>query len=206
MSLLKSNSVQIGQSSTATQNFTLSVPSSPDGTIKLARGNSGATTADVFSVNATGSLIVSGSLIASKQPAFSACLSASQTPTNATYTKVQLNTEVFDTDSCYDNATNYRFTPNVAGYYQVNFCARLSSTSSPSTYVWAIYKNGTSFLELNVASNVPTFDARTVSSVISMNGSSDYIEFYAYISGGGTLTIAGGNNTTSANAVLMKAV
>jgi len=56
MSLLKANSVQIGQSATATNNFTLSVPSSPDGTIKLARGNSGATTADVLSVNASGAI------------------------------------------------------------------------------------------------------------------------------------------------------
>lgn len=56
MSLLKANSVQIGQSTTATQNFTLSVPSSPDGTIKLARGNSGATTADILSVNASGAI------------------------------------------------------------------------------------------------------------------------------------------------------
>jgi hypothetical protein len=59
MSLLKSNSVQIGQSATATQNFTLSVPSSPDGTIKLARGNSGATTADILSINASG--VITGS-------------------------------------------------------------------------------------------------------------------------------------------------
>jgi hypothetical protein len=56
MSLLKSNSVQIGQSTTGTNNFTLSVPSSPDGTIKLARGNSGATTADILSVNASGAI------------------------------------------------------------------------------------------------------------------------------------------------------
>jgi hypothetical protein len=56
MSLLKSNSVQIGQSATATNNFTLSVPSSPDGTIKLARGNSGATTQDILSVNASGAV------------------------------------------------------------------------------------------------------------------------------------------------------
>lgn len=54
MSLLKTNSVQIGQSATATQNFTLSVPSSPDGTIKLARGNNGATTQDIMSVDASG--------------------------------------------------------------------------------------------------------------------------------------------------------
>lgn len=56
MSLLKSNSVQIGQSATATQNFTLSVPASPDGTIKLARGNSGATTADILTVDASGNV------------------------------------------------------------------------------------------------------------------------------------------------------
>lgn len=56
MSLLKSNSVQIGQSVTATNNFTLSVPASPDGTIKLARGNSGATTADVLTVDASGNV------------------------------------------------------------------------------------------------------------------------------------------------------
>jgi len=56
MSLLKSNSVQIGQSATATQNFTLSVPSSPDGTIKLARGNSGATTQDILTVNSSGAV------------------------------------------------------------------------------------------------------------------------------------------------------
>jgi len=76
MSLLKSNSVQIGQSATATQNFTLSVPSSPDGTIKLARGNSGATTADVLSVDASGNV--------------TATLSASSIP-NASITAAKLN-------------------------------------------------------------------------------------------------------------------
>jgi len=54
MSLLKANGVQFGQSGTATNNLTLSVPASPDGTIKLARGNSGATTADILSVNSSG--------------------------------------------------------------------------------------------------------------------------------------------------------
>jgi hypothetical protein len=54
MSLIKANAVQIGQSTTATQNFTLAVPSSPDGTIKLARGNAGATTQDVMNVSNAG--------------------------------------------------------------------------------------------------------------------------------------------------------
>jgi hypothetical protein len=54
MSLIKANAVQVGQSNTATQNFTLAVPSSPDGTIKLARGNAGATTQDVLNVSNAG--------------------------------------------------------------------------------------------------------------------------------------------------------
>ena len=56
MSLIKANAVQVGQSPTATDNFTLAVPSSPDGTIKLARGNAGATTQDVLSVDASGNI------------------------------------------------------------------------------------------------------------------------------------------------------
>lgn len=54
MSTLKTNNVQIGQSGTATNNFVLSVPASPDGTIKLARGNQGATTDDILSVSSSG--------------------------------------------------------------------------------------------------------------------------------------------------------
>ena len=51
--LLKAN-LQLGDSATATQNFTLSVPAVPDGTLKLARGNAGATTQDILTVGASG--------------------------------------------------------------------------------------------------------------------------------------------------------
>ena len=30
---------------------------------------------------------------------------------------IYYNTETFDTDGCYDNSTNYRFTPTTAGKY-----------------------------------------------------------------------------------------
>jgi hypothetical protein len=56
MSLIIANAVQVGQSNTATENFTLAVPSSPNGTIKLARGNAGATTQDVLNVDASGNI------------------------------------------------------------------------------------------------------------------------------------------------------
>ena len=40
-------------------------------------------------------------------PAFMAYLSANQSISNSTYTKVQCNLEVFDTDNAYDNSSNY---------------------------------------------------------------------------------------------------
>ena len=43
-------------------------------------------------------------------PAFEAYLSARQTISDDTTTKIQFNTEVYDDGSGYDNSTNYRFT------------------------------------------------------------------------------------------------
>lgn len=56
MSTLKTNNVQVGQSVTATNNFTLYQPASPDGTVRLGVGNSGATTADVITANSSGNV------------------------------------------------------------------------------------------------------------------------------------------------------
>ena len=56
MSTVKSNNVQVGQSATATNNFTLYQPTSPDGTVRLAVGNSGATTTDILTANSSGNV------------------------------------------------------------------------------------------------------------------------------------------------------
>ena len=138
----------------------------------------------------TGTVMVSGNM-----PAFSAYLSSNQTPSNATYTKVQLNAELFDTANCFDSSTNYRFTPNVAGYYQVQGACRISS-SVPTTYVWSIYKNGSNYAELNVSGTPAVYDSRTVSTLIYLNGSTDYIELYCYCNGTSSQTFNGGFNTT----------
>lgn len=55
MSLIKANRHQLGISATATQNFTLTAEAA-DGTCKLARGNAGATTQDVLTVDASGNV------------------------------------------------------------------------------------------------------------------------------------------------------
>jgi len=54
MSTVKTNNVQVGQSLTATNNFTLYQPTVPDGTVRLGVGNTGATTADVASFTSAG--------------------------------------------------------------------------------------------------------------------------------------------------------
>lgn len=55
MSLVKCNSLQLGQSLTASQNFTWYQPASPDGTVRLGNGNSGSVT-DLVTLTSAGNL------------------------------------------------------------------------------------------------------------------------------------------------------
>jgi hypothetical protein len=59
----------------------------------------------------TADSITSGAI--ANTPAFEARLSADQTISDDTLTKITLDTEIFDTNSDYDNSTNYRFTPTL---------------------------------------------------------------------------------------------
>ena len=55
MSLLKTIKTQLGLSNTPANNFTLTAEAD-NGTLKLARGNAGATTQDILTVDASGNL------------------------------------------------------------------------------------------------------------------------------------------------------
>ena len=55
MSTIKTNNVQIGQSLTASQNFTWYQPASPDGTVRLGNGNAGSVT-DLVTLTSAGNL------------------------------------------------------------------------------------------------------------------------------------------------------
>jgi hypothetical protein len=125
--------------------------------------------------------------------AVSVYASATQTVSNATATKVNLNTVRWDTGS-YFNTSTYRFTPLVAGYYQFNFGIAASGATTMTTCYAALYKGGaedskSSQVKLTVG-NLGT--STTVGSTIeAMNGTTDYVEIYGYIEGTGTLTISG---------------
>ena len=121
-----------------------------------------------------------GTNVAGNGPAFSAYLSADQTITSSTFTKVQLNAELFDTNSNFDTATNYRFTPLVAGYYQIS--GGLLVDSSATSMRLAIYKNGSNYKTIG-RSNLSIDNTIAGSSVVYLNGSTDYVEIYVNKSG-----------------------
>lgn len=131
-----------------------------------------------------------GTLSLNDGPAFSAYQNSAQTGiANATFTKMNLQTEEFDTASCFDNTTNYRFTPNVAGYYQINGHA-LFSPSAGGMMLISIYKNGTRFKDGLATPNGSSVAAEcVVSSLVYMNGSTDYVELYVFQSSGSAMSL-----------------
>jgi len=118
--------------------------------------------------------------VAGTGPAFSAYSSNSQTIVTSTYVKMQINTEEFDTANCFDSTTNYRFTPTVAGYYQVN--GHIGFTTSVTAPQLGIYKNGSQFkMGTNYA---VSGNWSSVAALIYLNGTTDYIELYgAHVTG-----------------------
>jgi hypothetical protein len=129
-------------------------------------------------------------------PAFSAFLSSNQTVSVATDTKVALNTEVFDTNSNYNNAT-YRFTPTVAGYYQVNGSISFQGGQG----ILTIQKNGAAYQYQQVNTNA-TSGICTMTCLLFLNGSTDYIELYGYSTAG--TVFAGGSAFTTFSASMIR--
>lgn len=125
--------------------------------------------------------------VAGTGPAFSAYQGTSQTLTSGVYTKIALNTERFDTNNNFDSTTNYRFTPTVAGYYQINYEVYATTTGSMTSFVGVLYKNG-SVYEYGVITSINGSQSFSGSTLISMNGTTDYLELYLQVAGTGTLT------------------
>lgn len=119
-----------------------------------------------------------GTNVAGNGPAFSAYKTSNQSFSSNTWTKVTLPFEDYDTNNNFDSTTNYRFTPTVAGYYQIN-CNGYFTSGGSDNYL-QLYKNGTSFgyyININASINNITL---AFSNLFYMNGSSDYLELFVY--------------------------
>ena len=120
-------------------------------------------------------------------PAFFAYPTVSQNFLNNTGTKIVYDQELFDTASCYDPTTNYRFTPNVAGYYHVTASINFNANTTQTRFL-SIYKNGGGINgQANMQSTGPNFFNVKTSVLVQMNGTTDYLEAFASQNSGVTL-------------------
>ncbi len=138
-----------------------------------------------YLANASVSQAKLGTNVAGTGPAFSAYQSTNQTVANNTWTKYQLQTEEFDTNSNFDSTTNYRFTPTIAGYYQLT--GNVSFQNVNGEVLSGIYKNGTAYKYGSDMSS-SNFYMSQVNALVYLNGSTDYVELYVFQSTGASRT------------------
>ena len=114
-------------------------------------------------------------------PVFSVTKSATQSVPATTITKVSFATKEFDTANAFDNVTNHRFRPLVAGYYKVDVNLYNSGTITGQAI---ISKNGS--VVLYGPYNSGTGQAAT--GLFYLNGSTDFLEASVFYATSGTLS------------------
>ena len=120
-------------------------------------------------------------------PYFFAHANGNQTIGTSSYTKVEIDTEIVDTNSKFDVA-NYRFTPAEVGYYIIGGFVRFDSSTTTADCGIIIYKNGSAYYKhVEGKSSVTT---KHINQVVYLDAD-DYVELYCYQNGGGNQTING---------------
>jgi hypothetical protein len=117
-------------------------------------------------------------------PTFLAKLSADQTLSSSTYTKANFNTEVFDPQSTYDNSTNYRFTPAVAGKYFIYGQADFEGSDITANWI-QIRKNGANIWGSHHDASGHTYTTQYIG-VTDIANTTDYYEIFVYLDTTGT--------------------
>jgi hypothetical protein len=163
-------------------------PIADNGTVTL--GSSGDTFTVPSGVTVNMSSATQTGVGGTNTPSFQAYMNGNQTISNASYNKLEMDAEVYDSDGKYDTS-NYRFTPTVAGKYWVWGKFRYDDNSDIDSAIMAFYKNGSIF--------VKTTGFQTYVTTIQMAytielDTDDYIEIYAYQNSGGNSTINGNSS------------
>jgi hypothetical protein len=123
---------------------------------------------------------------------FSARISTNQSIATITWTKVQFDTEVFDSAGVYDPVTNYRFTvpSGQGGVYLLGMDVAWGIYSAAHQFQFGFYKNGSN-LENNAIlwrDSGSDVVAGTWSKLVSLNAG-DYIEAMVYHNRGSNATL-----------------
>ena len=153
----------------------------------------------------TGLTIASNGVVSPKVPVFSVSLTAN-TPDNLASNNYHLvdfsgyGAVDFDNTSAWDSA-NEKWQPQTAGYYNLN-CTISSGAGTIRAAGPALYKNGSLYMNHHLWLQSESYGddiAASFSTVVYLNGSSDYVQLYAYVydSSAGTEMIVGGSRRTN---------
>jgi hypothetical protein len=155
---------------------------------KISDGSITATDLDLSGTyNFTGTVTGAG---ATFSPRFQAHLGSTQSVSGNTETVVALSDEDFDVGGCFNNTSStvtlngistpaYSFAPNVAGLYVIG--AKLFAQSGSQYSIMYVYKNTTMIVENQFNTDIGAARAHYVTTVVSMNGSSDYLNMRFYV-------------------------
>jgi hypothetical protein len=159
------------------------------------------------STGGSGTVMVSGNM-----PTFSAYQNTNQSYSSGVVALVNFQEKNWDTAGAFNNTAStvtlnglsvpaYAFCPNVAGYYQVNLMVRTNNSNAEAQS--NIYKNGSAWCAgsaINITSG--TQSGTGSSSIVYLNGTSDYIQGYVYTGSAGTGS--SGNQSTQFSAILVR--
>ena len=115
--------------------------------------------------------------------------STGQSISSGTNTKVQLDTEMIDTDNTFDSSTNYRWSPGVAGKYYITATTSVNINVAGKYLQALIYKNGSlaSYQQVVAEGNNATYNA--TADLIDDNDGDDYYELYIRQNTGGSISL-----------------
>ena len=135
-----------------------------------------------ITINGNGS--ITGVTEGLNKPAFRVSLNSTTQISDVTTTTVPFNVVEIDTDNCFDTS-NYKVTPNIAGFYVVFANVTLTThigTNLEDTQL-SIFKNTSliSFARIRPDDNEQGLITNQTGTVVEMNGTSDFFEVKVYI-------------------------
>lgn len=145
--------------------------------------------------NGPGTIDIIAASTSTIKTAFKAKLSSTQSLATGTNTKINYNSEIFDSGNWF---TGGRYTPLVSGKYLVQhkiFFDISQSMPAGNLTLALIYKNGVQeedgvFFYTSAAGQ---YVGATSSTIVSMNGTTDYLEAYGFQSSGASKSVSNGS-------------
>jgi hypothetical protein len=139
----------------------------------------------------SGTILTSATPFSNGQgPAFSAYQTPSQSLSTG-FQKILFTTEEFDTNN---NFASSRFTPTVAGYYQLSSYVRTNGAPGNEFSLFLAKNTNNSYKMGNSTGQTGGITASGISIIAYANGTTDYFEIWLYA--GGSCTTSGGETYT----------